>query len=64
MGIKLNKIESILMGDNFPLSIINLSKSGVCYLYIHDQNELVEKQKHHSFSSMSQEKVVSMQAEQ
>ncbi len=48
MGIKFDKIEPIAMGNSFPLYAVNSSQSGTCSLCIHNQNESVEKQKHHS----------------
>ncbi|CAF1528064.1 unnamed protein product [Adineta ricciae] len=49
MGIKFGKQE-LIMGDSFPLSVVDTRYAGGCYLYVHDQGELIEKHKHHSLS--------------
>jgi hypothetical protein len=47
MGIKFDKCGPI-MGDNYPLRVVDERYVGRCYLCVHDQGELNEKYKHHS----------------
>jgi 4-hydroxy-3-methylbut-2-enyl diphosphate reductase IspH len=48
MGINFDKIEPYQMGDNFPLRQVDPSKADICYLRVHNQGDVAEKQKHHS----------------
>lgn len=48
MGIKFNKFEPLIIGESFPLHAVDAFKVGFCYLCVHEQKELSEKQKHHS----------------
>lgn len=47
MGMKFNKFGPV-MGDNYPLHVVDERYVGGCYLCVHDQGELIEKYKHHS----------------
>ena len=47
MGIKFDKFGPV-MGDNYPLYVVNPRSVGGCYLCVHNQGELIEKYKHHS----------------
>jgi len=48
MGIKFGKFGPV-MGDNYPLYVIDARYVGRCYLCVHDQGESIEKHKHHRF---------------
>jgi hypothetical protein len=47
MGIKFDKFGPV-MGDNYPLYVVDERYVGGCYLCVHDQGELIEKYKHYS----------------
>ncbi len=42
MGIKFDKFGPV-MGDNYPLYVVDERYVGGCYLCVHDQGELIEK---------------------
>lgn len=48
MGIKLDKIESISMGDSFAFRTLNPAQVGICYVCVHNQGESSTKHRHHS----------------
>ena len=48
MGIKVDRFGPVL-GNNYPLYVVDARYVGECYLCGHDQGELIEKHKHHSF---------------
>ena len=48
MGIKLDKIESIDMGDSFAFRTSNAAQVGICYVCVLNQGESSTKQRHHS----------------
>ena len=47
MGIKFDKCGPV-MGDSYPLYVVDARYAGGCYLCVHDQGELIEKHRHHS----------------